>query len=167
MKDKLKKFIEHSIPPGAISSLISKYLIIGGIGSLIYSFGFWARYFDSYWDLFTREGDNFVLSGKMMPSFDSIYEGDMYGFKLCALFCVAFVIHYYTYYRQGSKSIYLMKRLPNRFERHRRAFTVPLLMCIAFLIMAAITVAIYFGLYLLITPNECLLPVNWQNLGGI
>ena len=111
-----------------------------------------------------RVDETTVLSGEMMTSFDRLYDGSMLGFAFFAVWCVAFIIHYYTYYRQGSKSIYLMKRLPKKWERHRRAFTVPTLMCVAFLIMALITTLIYFGLYMLITPNECLLPDQWQNL---
>lgn len=166
MREKLKNFIEHSIPPGAVTAFIPRYLIIGYIGSVLCSFTFWHKYFDKYWKLFIREGELTVLSGEMMTSFDRLYDGSMLGFLFCAIGCAAFIIHYYSYYRQGSKSIYLMKRLPNRFEMHRRALVLPILMCIAFLIMAFITTLIYFGLYLLITPNECLLPNQWQNLWG-
>ena len=167
MRDKIKNFIEHSVPPGVQTSLIWKYMIFGCLGSLIYSFGFWGRYFDSYWDLFVRVGNETVLSGKMMPSFDSLYQSDMLGFKLCAVWCVAFVIHYYTYYRQGSKSVYLMKRLPSRLERHRRAFTIPCLMALGFLVLAALTVLVYFALYLIATPKECLLPADPHSIWRI
>lgn len=166
MRDKLKNFAEHSIPPGAVVVFIPRYLIIGYIGSLIYSLTFWYKYFDKYWELFLREDKLTVLSGEMMTDFGRLYDGSMYGFLFCALWCVAFVIHYYNYYRQGSKSIYLMKRLPKRLEMHRRALTLPILMCVVFLLMALITTLIYFGLYMLITPNECLLPNQWQNLWG-
>lgn len=166
MREKLKKFIEHSIPPGAVAAFIPRYLIIGYIGSVIYSFTFWYRYFDKYWRLFIHDGDLTVLSGEMMTGFGVLHDGSMLGFKFFAAWCTAFIIHYYTYYRQGSKSIYLMKRLPNRFEMHRRAITVPILMCVTFFIMSALTTLVYFGLYLLITPNECIWPGQWQNLWG-
>ena len=164
MRDKIKKFIEHSIPPGAAAAYIPRYMITGYICSVLFSFSFWHRYFEKYAYLFFREGDLLVLSGEMMNGFAMLYDGADLGFKFFAVWCVAFIIHYYTYYRQGSKSIYLMKRLPNRFEMHRRAVTVPIIMCVTFFIMSAVTTLIYFGLYLLITPNECLWPGQWQNL---
>lgn len=166
MKAKIKEFIEHSVPPGANTAIIPRFMIIGYIISVLFSFSFWHRYFDKYWELFITENKVTVLSGVMMTDFSELYDGSMLAFAMFMLYSLVFAVHYYGYYRQGSKSIYLMKRLPSRLERHRRALTLPILMCVAFLVLAVITTLVYFGLYMLITPNECILPTQWQKLWG-
>ena len=166
MKAKIKKSIEHSVPPGANTAIIPRFMMIGYIISTLFSFSFWHRYFEKYWELFITENKVTVLSGVMMTDFAELYEGSMLVFAMFMLFSLVFAVHYYSYYHQGSKSIYLMKRLPKGFERHRRALTLPILVCAAFFILAVITTLVYFGLYMLITPNECILPAQWHKLWG-
>ena len=162
MKEKIKNFIQKNTPPGTDVWLLPRYLVVGVTVAVVYSFSFWHRFFERYFQLFVREGNVTVLSGLKMTDFHELYHGSMLAFFTFMLLCAAFVIYFYAYYRQGSKSIYLMRRLPKKFEMHRRAFLIPLIMCAIFFALAVIITFIYFGLYMLITPNECLYPDQWQ-----
>lgn len=164
MKTKIRNFTERLLPPGASGRVIPRFLIFGHLCSLFYSFTFWHKYFDKYWELFTLNGETWSLSGEMMTSFGRLHSGTMTAFKFFAVLCTVFIIYYYSYYRQGSKSIYLMRRLPNRFELFKRTITMPLIMCLSFIAASALTTAIYYLLYVLITPDDCLLSTTKLDL---
>ncbi len=70
---------------------------------------------------------------------------------------------------RGSRSDYLMRRLPNRWELARRSYALPLLLILATLVTMALLLAIYYAVYLALTPPECLQPDQlsklWDNFG--
>lgn len=66
------------------------------------------------------------------------------------------VVHNYLYHRQGSMSIYLMKRLPDRWELHRRCWTVPVTASLAAGALSAAMIGIFYIVYLTCTPAQCL-----------
>ena len=53
-------------------------------------------------------------------------------------------------------SIYLMKRLPNKWELHRRAITVPCIAVLATIGVALTAILFYYIIYFLATPKVCL-----------
>lgn len=65
-------------------------------------------------------------------------------------------ISHYLYFRQGSMSIYLMRRLPDQRLLGQQCWTLPLLG----LLLCMLTVGLLLGLYVLIyrcaTPAQCL-----------
>jgi uncharacterized membrane protein YqhA len=89
------------------------------------------------------------------------------GFLILALCMLALIVYHYAYHYQGSKSIYLMKRLPNRWEMHRRCITLPLLAALICLIAAIAFLLIYFGIYMVFTPKECLTLGQWQKIWSV
>ena len=59
-------------------------------------------------------------------------------------------------------SIYLMRRLPDRWELHRRCLVFPfagLVLCVA---AAFLTVVLCYACYMIATPEICLTPGQWQ-----
>jgi hypothetical protein len=62
----------------------------------------------------------------------------------------------------GSRSDYLMRRLPDRWEYPRRCVTLPLLGAVAIIAEFLIVTLIYFAVYALFTPGICL-PAGWQD----
>lgn len=119
-------------------------------------------------ELYTYRGTRKVLiEGAMMTDFIDLVEYAFLGFFLAILLALAFGLYHYAYHYQGSKSIYLMRRLPNRFELHRRCWSVPLA---AALIITAVMVLIfflYFAFYFFITPEGCLAPDQWQKIWSV
>ena len=100
---------------------------------------------------------------------DKIYRHKMSGvyrilLVVAVVLVLGFIVYHYLYYRQGSKSIYLMKRLPSKHELHKRAIALPMLAILGCLVAALIVMLLYFAIYMLATPKQCLLPNQWQKL---
>ena len=68
----------------------------------------------------------------------------------------------YSGFRSGSKSVYLMRRLPDRWEYHRRCLTIPLLAILAGLVSIPLLTGIFYAIYLHATPAQCLQPNQWE-----
>jgi len=100
-----------------------------------------------------------LREGAFMPGFhELIYEGmdSRYGFWGFYYLMVVMIVMNYLHYYQGSKSIYLMRRLPDKWEIHRRNVIMPL----AAIVIGALTQMalwmLYYGIYLTCTPQQCL-----------
>jgi hypothetical protein len=136
--------------------------------SFLYSLGFLIRLHAGYEELFTKVGMDRVLTpGAVMPDFTEILAGSLAGFGVVALCMAALAAWHYFYHYQGSKSIYLMRRLPDRWELARRCAALPVLSAAAAVLLAFLVPLAYFGVYLLVTPEGCLTPGQWQKIWSI
>lgn len=136
--------------------------------SLLWSLGYLFRLHAGYEELFTRVGVDKVLNpGAVMPDFTDILGGGLRGFGVVALCMAALAVWHYLYHYQGSKSIYLMRRLPDRWELWRRCAALPVLLAAAAGLLAVLLLLVYFGVYLLVTPKVCLIPGQWQKIWSI
>lgn len=79
---------------------------------------------------------------------------------------VGIALNYYSFH-QGSKSIYLMKRLSDPMELHRRCVLLPALGMAGCLLLRGILIIVYFAVYMLATPEGCLPPDQWQKLWSV
>ena len=61
-------------------------------------------------------------------------------------------------FRWGSRSDYLMGRLPDRWELARRSFRLPLVLALVTLGVMALLLVLFYALDLALTPAECLQP---------
>lgn len=102
-----------------------------------------------------------VKDGAMMMEVSELLDGNRIGFAMVAVLPVIFAINHYRYYRQGSMSVYLMKRLPDRWEYHRRNLMLPMILLMAVLVSMLLTELMCYGMYLLITPAGCLPAGQW------
>ena len=162
---RINSFIIRYSPPGA--ELRSEYLFytIGNIVSLTVSLIFFASYVSERSKLYNydRVLKKYILDeAATMAKFNDVIDGYLLGFVLLAVIMLSFIIFRYSYYRQGAKSIYLMKRLPNRTEIHKRALTVPILASLTCLVYAFIIRILYFAIYVIATPNKCLPAGLWE-----
>ena len=162
---KIKKIdLEKYAPPGVNIKQQTDFFMAGNIISAIISLYFFVEYFNQYQNLFGFNGiKRELIKGATMPDFPLILDKFLIGFLITGACMLLFVIYYYLYYYQGgSKSIYLMKRLPHKIEIHKRAWTLPIVLCILSLLIAFIIAFCYFVFYLAVTPEECLKPEQWQ-----
>lgn len=85
-------------------------------------------------------------------------------FHFLFLFLGAILLAVYNYsgFRNGSKSHYLMRRLPDKWEYHRRCLALPLLAILAELVSIPILIGLFYALYLHVTPEQCLRPDQWE-----
>ncbi len=125
--------------------------------SVFYSFLFLGRYLEARSDLYEwANGERVLQNGAIMPRFEELADGCFNVFVIALIGMAAVIIYHYLYHYQGTKSIYLMRRLENKWELHRRCITLPIA---AMLITAVIAVVLYFvyqGIYLVFTPQQCL-----------
>lgn len=119
-------------------------------------------------DLYThRGGKKFLMEGAVMVDFIDLVEYAFLGFFLAIILSLAFGIYHYAFHYQGSKSIYLMRRLPKASELHRRCWTVPVAAALIITAVMIATFLLYFGLYFIITPDGCLAPHQWQKIWSV
>lgn len=72
------------------------------------------------------------------------------------LFLLGMTVCHYLYYYRGTKSIYVMRRLPRRGILWRSCVMGPLLGALPGALILVLLYLLYFGIYLLAIPAECL-----------
>jgi hypothetical protein len=152
-------------PPGLELKQEFQFFVIGTICAALYSLSFLIRFTDALSQLYWRNGlERTLIPDAVMPDFRELLGSSLAGFLVIGLCMIPFALYHYAYHRQGSKSIYLMRRLPDRWELHRRCLTLPALGAVICLILALLLLLLYFAIYLLATPDACLTPDQWQKL---
>ena len=84
------------------------------------------------------------------------------GFSLLFLGAAILAAYNYSGFRNGSKSYYLMRRLPDKWEYHRRCLALPLAATLAGLVLIPVLMGLFYVLYLHATPEQCLQPGQWE-----
>lgn len=97
-----------------------------------------------------------VIPGAKMAPYLSLIGDSFILFPLFWLFMGIEVISCYAYHKKHSMSIYLMRRLPDRWELHRRCWGRPLIFTAGSFLLMGLVLAFYFLVYLILTPAECL-----------
>ncbi len=163
----MKINLSRYLPCGVNAHQEMKWLMLGSLASVMYSFGFLIHYAENYQKLFLSidHGMERVLdTSAVMPDFIIVLGSSLTGFLILGLCMAVVIIYHYVYHYLGSKSIYLMKRLPSRLELHKRCFILPLLAIAICFLSAMMLLFVYFAIYLAFTPKECLTPHQWQKL---
>ena len=162
-------FLTKNAPPGAeILEQTNRYFgqlffaVLWSLGCLFRCFSYRNQLY------YTNDGvDRYLKSEAMMPEFSYVVGTAflaLWILMLILLICI--ILNYHSFY-QGSKSIYLMKRLPNPMELHRRCILLPALGMAGCLAVREILVIVYFAVYMLATPEGCLPPDQWQKLWSV
>lgn len=161
MKTDLSRFA----PPGYNIQREFRFFIVGNLLSFGISLFYLIRLSGSINNLYEYNGTEKVLIASMaMPDFMEILGSTLIGFLLVSLCMLTMIFFRYGYHYQHSKSIYLMKRLPNRMELHKRCLCLPILGALLCILLLIILFFIYFGIYLIATPKQCLTPNQWQKI---
>ena len=158
MKELTLQKIEKQLPPGVDAKREVKALALGLVGAVVYSFSFLWKYVEARNELFIySRGVKKLMEGAVMPPFVKVLNDTMDGFLIFFVLMIFLMfLHYVTYYKE-SKAIYLMKRLPDKWELYRRCVVVPLVAILIQILIGALTLLIYYGVYILFTPAECLM----------
>lgn len=159
-------------PPGFAWQQEILWDIAGLIFSFLYStFTFGTRFSRNLEKLYVPDSvPKILLEGAQMTDFIHIFHGCLLGFFILMIWCIPQTVLHYRYHYQGSKSIYLMRRLPRRGELHKRCVTVPAAVLLLTGFSAFVTMLFFFGIYHLLTPDAALTPDQWHKLwsqGGI
>ena len=149
-------------PPGL--RLKREALGVGlGLGAAaLYSFRFLIEYHSARRLLYgDRLGTLYLLPGAVLPPFPRLLAPALGGFAAYGLCMGALAGFHYLYHRLGSRSDYLMRRLPNPRERHLRCLALPALGLLAGLVTLGLLSLLYYGVYLTRTPPGCLPSSLW------
>lgn len=102
-----------------------------------------------------RDGERVLREGAVAASFGKLVSGHWGLYVPLFLFLTAMMVYHYIYYFRGTRSIYLMRRLPGRWTVLKSCVAGPLLgmgLAAAALTLLYLT---YYGLYLLVIPVGC------------
>ena len=159
MRDRLGKWS----PPGWDGSGEWYGFWILMIFSILYSFQFWSRYWKAYQALFYFDrqiGEKVLEEGAVMEPFWELSEGCFLGcflgFFLLLFLSFLFAALRYFYYYQESRSIYLVRRLPDRGFLWKSCVVVPVLGILLDLFVMGMLCLTYWGCYRIFTPAETL-----------
>lgn len=152
------EYFEAISPPGMSLRFEWSFIIVGAILSFIYSLGFLFRYANARSDLFEYRMDGGVSlkKGAQIEPFVEILEDAPVGFLIVAICALIFIFLRYSYFHQGSRSIYLMRRLPDKGLRHRMCIKAPVLYFFMTLGACACVIVLYLAIFLIFTPIQCL-----------
>lgn len=159
--------LEDYMPVGYDGRYEIKYFTIGMVLSVLWGSLYFRRLYNNWWHLWKREWVNGelvrteVLEGAMMRSFEELFfsPNSLAGFLVVGCMMFGFMVGHYVYHYQISKSIYVMKRLPDKWELYRRCFTLPLIGLVISLFVAGLFYGISAFVYYYVVPPQCM--VGW------
>ena len=153
---------ERDLPVGWEEPKIGAAVFLGHFISGLTLLRFTRRLYDALDGLYTyvQKGDNYIRvvdTSRVMTPFRELISG----FPLLGLWCYLaamplLVWRYYHYHTEGSMSVYTMRRLPNKWEYHRRCWKQPILSAIAELLFYAILIGLCWFTWRNETPAACL-----------
>lgn len=157
--------VKRYAPPGFNVNAEVQVFIIGLAASFIFSFTFIPGYVSSRNLLYdTFSAGKVLIEGSIMPDFADVLGYALYGFFILSICMLSIIVFHYIYHYKDSKSIYLMKRLPKPSELHKRCLILPVTMFFICMISAFIMLTIYFGICMIFTPEQCIVPGQWQRI---
>lgn len=98
-----------------------------------------------------------IDSGVKMPYFWDLQEHTYYGYALGILLALFLQAYWnYEYYNKKTKSVYVMKRLPDRKEYARTIWVAPIVQACSIAVIMIVQTVIDFCLYAFVTPDIAL-----------
>lgn len=158
--------LSKRVPAGVDWRRERGWIITALVAAFLYSLGFVIRFSGARSKLFEWDGAvRALIPGAVMPDFAELLGTALLGFPLAALLGMGAAAYWnYAYHRSGSMSIYLMRRLPDKRELHRRCLSFPLAGIAILLLAGFLTLLLYYALYMLCTPAPCLTQGQWAGL---
>ena len=159
--------LSRLLPPNMDAAQVKGWIIaLLTIVALLCSILFLCRYPEDYRELFWYWGSKYqrIMPGAIMPQFDRYAMPTVYVTGGALLLTLASTVLLYSSYYQGSRSIYLMRRLPDgRSLLRRQIWSVPLRVMGLLLLLCAVLLAASWLVWRFVTPAQCLpTPENIQ-----
>lgn len=154
---------EYHLPLGWEWERTRSGLIWGHVFSTLPLLGFFSRFSDALEALYIHiQQPDGTLRKELVPTrtmapFSELLRGiPLLGAWIFLAVMPLLVWRYYRFHTQGSMSVYTMRRLPNRWEYHRRCWTQPLLSALAELLLFAVLAGLCWLIWRFATPAVCL-----------
>lgn len=152
----LRRMLECVLPPNVPADTMHG-IIIGslGLGVLVAVIDFTVRYSATYRGMFYWDGR--LMDTALMNHFSAYAEPVVIVFGVVVLLALLSAVMLYSSYYLGGRSIYLMRRLPDgRRTLRRQVWTAPLLWAACAAVLGALVLALCYGAWYWITPDQCL-----------
>lgn len=91
----------------------------------------------------------------------SVHSSVYLPFGIAVIAVVLLALLNYSGFSQGSRALYLMRRLPDTNELPRRCLALPVLTLLAAVILLALLTLVYWAIYWAVTPDQCMQPDQW------
>ena len=146
------------VPPGVNGATEVHWTLIGvGLSTAAGLLGFLFRLNQhcrrARWDL-----EATGIPGEI-GTFRVILDGNLFCFALVNLAMAGMLLYHIDLHYRGSRSIYLMRRLPQRWELLRRCAALPLLGLLCSVLVWGLLQPLLFWMYLTIPPRSFLPPL--------
>ena len=151
--------LDRHVPLGMDGENEARWYLQGLGAACIWSLmWFISSYSEAYRNLFHYVGLNrsILREGARIDSFAVIIAGSELLFLLLAAVMPLWAVYHYRYHHSPTHSVYLMKRLPDRMEYHRRCLTMPVCGLVAALALQGVLGCVYYLIYIFVTPRQCL-----------
>lgn len=139
-----------------LDNILKLYVVLLGV-SICSSFHFFE--FLDLWKHYQEQTSADITTELLLSSFLK----HLGFFPFLFLWCIFLVGYHYFYHFQGSKSIYLMKRLPQKGEFIKRLVTLPIFLFCLTTVLMSIYMVFYYQIYLIVMENT----QTEENLWGI
>ncbi len=126
--------------------------------AFVHSLFFFGRLIDEYHGLFyyNRSVEHILRpEAKMMP-YEEMLGSSLMGFALLMVVALFVMLVHYLYYFQGSKSIFLAKRIPGGRFLWKTCVAGPVSFILGLALTYGLLWMLYYGIYLCVTPSVCL-----------
>lgn len=160
-----RRRLDELVPPDTNGTSQGKTILGCLAGAAVCSVIFFSYrlYFEVSWLGINEKASDFVTllhtdTGYVVgfPVFSLLY--------LVAIGLVILAVKNYTSFWHGSKSIYFMRRLPDKWELHRRCLRLPLLGLLACAVLMFLLILLCYVLYMHTIPEANLPPNQWSKL---
>ena len=163
----MKIDLSRHAPPGINLEAEKALFFWGNLLSCSGALVFFRRY-DHHLQFIAKTSDlTEIFPGAIMEDFVVLIDRCFVGFAIVALCMVFLTGYHYWYHWQDSRSIYLMRRLPKRWELHRRCVVLPLIAIILSACIAFILLLLLYAFYMNRTPAQCIAPGQWQKIWSV
>ena len=148
----LERILPPNVPADTMQGIITGSL---GLGALVSAIDFTVQYAATYRGLFYWDGR--LMDTALMNHFAAYAEPVVIVFGVVVLLALLSAVMLYSSYYLGGRSIYLMRRLPDgRRTLRRQVWTAPLLWAACAAVLGALVLALCYGAWYWITPDQCL-----------
>lgn len=157
-----KNRLLHLVPPGINARLERNFIMLCLGLSAFRSLSFIHYYILIYQFLNGNEYTYMEIDGigeidTYMPKYLLLIKGNLTGFAITVLIMLLMCLIHLAMHHRGSKSIYLLRRLPQKRALFKYTCGLPLLGALASVICAAVMFFIYMAIYYLATPAAWLI----------
>jgi hypothetical protein len=162
----VKKLFLKNMSPGVNGNIEYSIIKVGMIFAIAFSFvtfmisyGFYSSDLYSY-----INGAAYANENAVMKEFYLIIKPCLNSFKIVLILMLPLMLFNCGFYLVGSKSVYLIKRLPSRFKFVKSCVAAPLMGVLLYLLCALIVVHICYLVYNNATPKTAVLPDQYRNI---